>query len=291
MSVKKRIFAHLKLYTQIVLVMKDTRLWRATGWNTLISIGLFGVLFLLLWAAESFIPAVRGQLLHFTAPAWADSMGEMEYQQVLNNWRAWIVGIPASVVGVAYILSIKNPDNYTGFYAGIVMSVLLGVQFWLQGQYDSTFLYFCVFIPFQVLSIVNWSKPKQTADEVFAPEFLKMKGMLLSLLVCVVITFADYLLATYCFQHNGLADNVAVKLCNALLISSSVLANFWLIYKKNDAWLYWILYSVAGIVLFVLIGNIFSVVLFLFFLVINSTAGVAWIGSTPKENQGWIRGR
>ena len=71
------------------------------------------------------------------------------------------------------------------------------------------------------------------------------------------------------------------------MISSSFLANYWLIYRKNDSWLYWFIYSVAGIVLFIFLGNIFSLVLFCFFLIINSMAGLAWIKNTKKENLYW----
>ncbi len=247
--------------------MNNSPLWRALGRNTLISIVLFGCLLGLLWLAELIFPSI-------TLLKWSDA--------------AWCVGIPASIIGVAYILTIKDPSNYTGFYAGILMSILLGVQFILQGGYDSAFLFFCVFIPFQIKSIINWSKPAPADDAPFSPEFLSMKAMLLSVLTMLVITFADYLLATYAFQHNALADNWAIKLFNGLLISSSVLANFWLIYRKTDSWIYWIIYSVAGIVLFIIIGNIFSIVLFLFFLVINGSAGLAWIKMTTPDHYGWL---
>lgn len=250
--------------------MKNSLLWRALGRNSLISILLFGGLLVLLWVAELLFPSVS--LLH-----WDNA--------------AWCVGIPASVIGVAYILTIKDPQNFTGFYAGIIMSILLGVQFILQGGYDSAFLFFCVFIPFQVKSIINWSKPAAKDDAPFSPEFLSTKVMLLSVLIMLVITFADYLLATFVFQHNGLEDNIAIKLFNGLLISSSFLANYWLIYRKTDSWIYWIIYSVSGIVLFVIINNIFSIVLFLFFLVINGSAGIAWIKMTQPENYGWLKGK
>lgn len=252
--------------------MKNAHLWRALGRNTIISIILFGALLGLLWLAELMIPSMQGKLLQFAN-------------------AAWVVGIPASIIGVAYILTIKDPSNYTGFYAGIIMSILLGVQFVLQGGYDSAFLFFCVFIPFQIKSILNWSKPAESNAEPFSPEFLSMKGMLLSVLTMAVITLADYALATYVFQHNGWADNVAIKLFNGLLISSSVLANFWLIYRKTDSWIYWLIYSLAGIALFIIINNIFSIVLFIFFLVINGMAGLAWIKSTKPENMGWLKGK
>ena len=74
---------------------------------------------------------------------------------------------------------------------------------------------------------------------------------------------------------------------NGLLISASFLANYWLIYRKTDSWVYWFIYSIAGIGLFVILGNVFSIVLFTFFLVINSAAGIAWIKATKPENYNW----
>ncbi len=248
--------------------MKNSTLWLALCKNTLISLALFVCLFGLLWIAELIFPDAN--LLKWSDPAWC-------------------VGIPASVIGVAYILTIKDPQNYTGFYAGIIMSVLLGVQFLLQEQFDSTFLYFCVFIPFQVKSIINWSKPAVDDAKPFSPEFLSTKTVVLTRLVYFIIIGFDYLLATVVFQHNGLWDNVAIKLFNAVLIASSIMANFWLIYRKNDAWIYWILYSVAGIGLFIILGNIFSIVLFSFFLIINAMAGIAWFRGTKPEDLGWIK--
>jgi len=248
--------------------MKNSTLWRALGRNMIISFILFGALLGLLWVAEIIFPSI-------TLLKWYDA--------------AWCVGIPASIIGVGYILTIRDPQNHTGFYAGIIMSALLGVQFILQGGYDSAILYFCVFIPFQIKSIINWSKPSSDNDAPFSPQFLSTKVMLLSVLTLIVITLADYILATYCFQHNSLADNILIKLLNGLLISSSVLANFWLIYRKTDSWIYWIIYSLSGIGLFILLGNIFSIVLFLFFLVINSMAGIAWIKATKAEDMGWLK--
>ncbi|MBQ3997841.1 MAG: nicotinamide mononucleotide transporter [Paludibacteraceae bacterium] len=252
--------------------MKNANLWRALGRNTIVSIILFGALLGLLYLAEMIWPEL-------TLLKWSDP--------------AWVVGIPASIIGVAYILTIKDPSNYTGFYAGIIMSILLGVQFMLQKPkpgVDSAFLFFCVFIPFQIKSILNWSKPQKTDAEPFSPEFLKMKGMLLSVLVLILITAVDYLFATW-YYGNGLGDAIASKLLGGLLISSSVLANFWLIYRKTDSWIYWFIYSAAGIGLFVLLDNVFSIVLFIFFLVINSMAGIAWIKGTKPENMGWLKGK
>lgn len=246
--------------------MENAILWRAYGRNLGISVVLFGALLGLLWLAEMFFPSL-------TLLKWHDT--------------AWCVGIPASIIGVSYILTIRDPHNYTGFFAGIVMSALLGVQFTLQGNYDSTFLYYFVFIPFQMMSIYKWSRGKGEGGASFEPKFLDTPRFWLSIFIGLAVTAGDYLIQTIIFLHTGTDGSVAVKLCNGLMISSSFLANYWLIYRKNDSWLYWFIYSVAGIALFVILGNIFSIVLFTFFLVINSMAGIAWIKDTKPEHYFW----
>ena len=249
-----------------------TKLWRETGANSLIAIVLFGALLGVLYVAELLIPELAGKLLFFNQPAFC-------------------VGIPASIIGVAYILSIKNPANYTGFYLGVGSSALLGVQFYLNGLFDLTFLYFVVFIPFQIMAIMSWKKGSKTQkEEVFATEFLNMSTMLITLLAFVAIIVVDYLFATFVMYGDGLCENVVAKIISGSMIAASVLANYWLIYKKNDSWLYWLVYSVAGMLLAVVVtSNIFSLVLFTFFLVINGVATMAWIKATPKEKYGWLK--
>ena len=249
-----------------------TKLWRETGANSLIAIVLFGALLGVLYVAELLIPELAGKLLFFNQPAFC-------------------VGIPASIIGVAYILSIKNPANYTGFYLGVGSSALLGVQFYLNGLFDLTFLYFVVFIPFQIMAIMSWKKGSKTQkEEVFAPEFLNMSTMLITLFAFLAIIVVDYLFATFVMYGDGLCENVVAKIISGSMIAASVLANYWLIYKKNDSWLYWLVYSVAGMLLAVVVtSNVFSLVLFTFFLVINGVATMAWIKATPKEKYGWLK--
>ena len=253
----------------------NNTLWRALARNTLISILLFGALLGLLWLVEWSVGT-----LHLTP-----------YTLHLLKWHdpAWVVGIPASIIGVAYILTVRDPQNYTGFYAGILMSVLLGIQFTLQGGYDSAFLFFCVFIPFQLMSIYKWSRNKEDGGASFEPKFLDTPRMIMSVCILVFITLGDYFLSTFAFYHDGLTDNILIKILSGLLISSSFLANYWLIYRKTDSWIYWLVYSLAGIGLFIILGNIFSIVLFTFFLVINSMAGWAWLQSTTPDNMGWLK--
>ena len=250
--------------------MKNTSLWRACGTNMILAIAVYAGLLGLLWLAETFIPSAQGLLLHF------------------DN-TAWCVGIPASIVGVCYILTIKNPDNYTGFYAGILMSLLLGVQCLLQSNYDLAVLFFFICIPFQIKSIVEWKKKSQTAaaKEPFAPSFLSWRGMLLSAAVFAAIAGLDYMQILYVSKTDS---GLLLNLLSCFLFSSQIIANFWLIYHKNDTWSYWIIYSATGIVFFAILGNVFSVVLFCFFLVINSLACHSWVRSTPKANYGWLHG-
>lgn len=246
--------------------MKNANLWKALGRNFIISIGLFGALLGLLWIAEMIFPSAS--LLKWNDPAW-------------------VVGIPASIIGVAYILTIRDPQNYTGFFAGIVMSILLGIQFILQGGYDSAFLFFLVFIPFQMMSIYKWSRNKEDGGASFEPKFLDTPRLILSIAMLIFITAGDWIMASVAIYHEGILENAGIKLLNGLLISSSFLANYWLIYRKTDSWLYWFIYSAAGIGLFIILGNIFSIVLFTFFLVINSMAGIAWIKATKPEHRYW----
>lgn len=237
------------------------------GRQLLVSVGIFTALFLVLFLVEWLFPTLRGTLLQWAAPAF-------------------VVGIPASVIGTAYVLTIRNPKNYIGFYGDILMALLLAAQFCLQGNFDLTILYLAVFVPFGIISLLTWRRhtlhPEQV-KEIFAPTWLPRGMQGLSLLAAVAIIAVDYVLATQLLQHNGWGDNIALKLMGGLMIASSVLANFLLIRQRIDAWLWWVLYSVAGMVFYIMVGNIFSLVLFTVFLFVNGSTGVAWIRRFGKN--------
>lgn len=262
---------------------KTTRgLVKELGRKTVVSCGLFLVLFGVLYLIEWLVPAIRGQLLQWDS-------------------AAFIVGIPASIVGVAYVLTIKNPQNYTGFYGGILMALLLSCQFYLQGNYDLVCLQLLVFVPFMIKSIIEW-KGKQTrletglakegqahsierggkqtkvkSDTPFVPQYLHGRALVWTLIVALLIVVVDYLLATLFIQHDAWNEHVLLKLCSGVMIASSTLANFWLIYQKIDAWIWWVVYSASGIALYILINNMFSLLLFCVFLVVNGSAMIAWM--------------
>ncbi|MBQ5387589.1 MAG: nicotinamide mononucleotide transporter [Paludibacteraceae bacterium] len=235
-------------------------LWKQFAMHILFSIGIFSALFLILYSIEWLIPALNGMLLK-----WHES--------------AFLVGIPASVIGVAYVLTIRNPKNYTGFCGGILMALLLSVQFYLQGNIDLVFLQLLVFVPFMLSSLLRWRKlllQPQKTDQPFVPEWLPRRLQWLSVLILLIVVLGDYALATLVIQQDAWDENILIKLMGGVMIASSTLANFILIYQKIDAWIWWGLYALSGIVLYVLIGNLFSVVLFVVFLVINGSAGIAW---------------
>lgn len=239
------------------------KLYKELGRMLLLSVGIYAALFVVLQAVEWFCEPLRGVLLQWDS-------------------AAFIVGIPASVVGTAYVLTIRNPQNYTGFLGGIAMAVLLGAQFALQGNYDLTFLQIGIFIPFMLLSLITWRKKleatasTETTEKPFRPAYLHGWRQGLTLTLALLIIVADYAFITLVLNHDAWADQWLLKLAGAVMIASSVMANFWLIYQKMDAWIWWILYSLAGILFYVLLGNIYCIVLFLFYLVINVSAFVAW---------------
>ena len=246
--------------------MKQT-LWQEFARNILISLGIFSALFLILYIVEWAVPSLGGVLLQWYDPAF-------------------VVGIPASVIGVAYVLTIRNPKNYTGFAGGMVMAVLLAIQFFLLGSYDLVILQIAVFFPFLLISFIRWRRQTlspSAAEQPFYPEWLPLGQMITSLLVLAAIILADYALTTLVIQHNAWSDNIVLKLVGGLMIASSTLANFILIYQKIDAWIWWVVYALSGMVFYALIGNAFSFVLFSVFLLVNGGAGIAWIKASKVQ--------
>lgn len=255
------------------------KLYEELGRMLLLSVGIYVALFVVLLVVERLCEPLRGVLLQWDS-------------------AAFIVGIPASVVGTAYVLTIRNPQNYTGFLGGIAMAVLLGTQFALQGNYDLTFLQIGIFVPFMLLSLITWRKkleatatgdtgvspaattatrqPTDTTEKPFRPAYLHGWRQGLTLTLALLIIVADYTFTTRVLNHDAWADQWLLKLAGAMMIASSVMANFWLIYQKMDAWIWWVVYSLAGILFYVLLGNIYCIVLFLFYLVINASAFFAW---------------
>jgi nicotinamide riboside transporter PnuC len=160
------------------------------------------------------------------------------------------------------------------------MSLLLAVQFYLLGNIDLVILQLCIFIPFLLFSLFRWRRHSLKAgekDTPFIPQWLPIKYQFLTLILMIVILVTDYALTTKVIQHNGWFENSMVKLMGGIMIASSILANFILIYQKIDAWIWWVIYAISGMIFYALIGNSFSFVLFMVFLLVNGGTGIAWI--------------
>jgi len=238
-------------------------LWKDFGKQILVSLGIFSTLFLILYIVEWLVPSLQGTLLQWHDPAF-------------------VVGIPASAIGVGYVLTIRNPKNYTGFYGGILLNLLLSLQFALQGNWDLMIMHSAMFVPFQVASLLRWRRQvvhpaEAQTDDSFRPAWLSGKWLMITLLFTVVVTCLDYVLLTEVIYRNAWTEDIAIKVFSGLMVASSILSNFLMIIKKIDAWVWWVVYSLAGMIFYVLIGNIFSLVLFFVFLLVNGSVGIVWL--------------
>jgi nicotinamide riboside transporter PnuC len=196
--------------------------------------------------------------------------------------KTMVFSILSTITGVGYILTIRNPENYTGFYFGVISSACLGVQMMLSGNLDQTFLYMAIFVPCQTSSLINWRKKyfARKNDKKFIPQFLKIKTQLIFLLIFIVLTIADYVFMSKClplYNQEGFFSSFTIKIIFAIMVSSSILANILLIVKRMDCWIYWILYSGLAVVSAIIIKNNFNLLLFVFFLIINSLCFISWL--------------
>ena len=252
--------------------MKKT-LWQEFARNILISLGIFSALFLILYIVEWAVPTLSGELLQWYDPAF-------------------VVGIPASVAGTAYVLTIQNPKNYTGFVGAITMAALLAWQFALWANWDLVVLHFALFIPFQTTSLLRWrkqaleSKEQGTRNQDILPSWLNAKGVVFNIVFTIVIVLLDVIFVSW-MAGNDFADNLLSKVMGGLMIAASILANFWMIHKKIDTWIWWIVYTLAGMVIYVLTSNIFTFVLFLITLILNIKAAIEWI-KVVQANKGAV---
>jgi len=250
------------------------QLFKELGTKTLISTLIFASLFVVLEITEMLIPSLQGELLR-----WND--------------MAFVVGIPASILGIAYVMTITNPNNYTGFYLGFIMSFLLAWQFYIMGKMDQVIIYLCIFFPFQIASFYTWRSntlhPSADAKP-FVPAFLTPQKFALAILSFIGIAVLDYALLSTIWSDEtsaGFSTKICEKSLCGICMAASFMANFLMIFKKNDAWICWVIYSIVNIALFCIYGNIFSIVLFVVMGVINAKAQFAWLRMTDANDFEW----
>lgn len=205
---------------------------------------------------------------------------------LLNRWLP--LELAAGIIGSAYVLTVKNPNNYFGFVLGVVMSILLATQFFVEStpennMKDQTLLYCAVFIPCQLLTLVKWisaSKGTSKSSKHAIPSFMGVKGLFIGLFIFADIIIIDMLVLQPCFT--------LANLMSACVVASSTQANFLMIRKRTDAWFYWLMFSVTGIIQMICIQNYVTFTLYIVYLLINGTACIAWCKQTPRERRGWL---
>lgn len=227
--------------------------------NLLISIGIFAAVLIFLYFCGLIVK--DGQLINPYLP----------------------LELVAGIIGTAYILIVKNPNNYLGFAIGIIMSVLLGVQFYLEGFKDLTILYYCVFIPCQIYTLIKWKKGNnQDIDSEYAiPSFMDVKRFLVVLCILAILMLADLFLLQDEFT--------TAAVISSAIVGSSTLANFLMIRKRTDAWFYWVIFSLCGVILMILSHNYVTLTLYTIYLFINGNVCIAWCKQTPKDRYGWLK--
>jgi nicotinamide mononucleotide transporter PnuC len=201
------------------------------------------------------------------------------------------IAIASGIVGSAYILTIRNPNNYFGFYLGILSSILLGIQFYLIDNFELFFVYFFIFIPSQAISIYTWKKGNKQDGLSYElnPSFLSFRNFLIVTACFLLLFIADIFIARE--VSHAPQVSLSIQIFSAIFVAASILANILLIKKKTDSWYYWFIFSIAGIILNILYKDYVTVTLFVIYLLINSEAGLMWIKKTPKENYGWLKGK
>ncbi|MDR1652404.1 MAG: nicotinamide mononucleotide transporter [Prevotellaceae bacterium] len=193
-----------------------------------------------------------------------------------------LFSVIATISGVCYILTISNPKNYVGFYFGIISSAALGVQFATLGSWDMCALYFAVFIPFQYSAICHWKK-KNVEDldiQTSIPKFLSLNKRLFFLLIFILIIIIDYIFASFylnSYKNEPFFSSFLIKMVFAIMISSSILANYLMIGKWLDSWIFWLIYSAFAMISAIIIENSFNLLLFTFFLIINAISFSKWL--------------
>ena len=254
------------------------QLVKELGQKTLWSVLIFAALFVVLYVVEYFCPSLAGRLLQW-------------HNGDVVNW-AFIIGIPGSIFGTAYVLTITNPKNYAGFYLGVVMSVLLAIKFYMIGAVDQMILYLFIFVPFQLKSLMGWRRNTLSPTAGVAelrPKYLDVKGFLLEILALITFVALDFVLLTYTGDNHDLFADWHIKLLSGIVVAASFLANLLMIWQKNDAWMWGVIYSIAGIVLFSILLDPFLIVLNAAFLIINGGAHIAWIKMTQPGDFGWAK--
>lgn len=192
--------------------------------------------------------------------------------------RASFLEIASATCGIAFVLIIRNPNNYLGFPIGILSSLLLGIHF-LQLQLLPTGILYLLFIPLQFYTMITWKKGENSNKALLQPSFLSAKAFLYYNLLLLPLSLVLF----FCSKN----ELLIIRIIESVFVALNILPNILIIRKKTDAWFYWVLSNFLGGILFTYTASYFTALLHLVFIILNLLALIRWSSETPKGNGGW----
>ena len=138
--------------------------------------------------------------------------------------RASFLEIASATCGIAFVLIIRNPNNYLGFPIGILSSLLLGMHF-LQMQLLPTGILYLLFIPLQIYTMLTWKKAESTNRSILQPSFLSGKAFL----YCNLLLLPLSLVLFFCSKN----ELLIIRIIESVFVALNILPNILIIRKKQ----------------------------------------------------------
>ena len=196
----------------------------------------------------------------------------LSWQNVPYN--ASFLEITSAVLGISFVLIIRNPNNYLGFPIGILSSLLLSLHFF-QINLQATAILYLLFIPLQFYTMINWLRGNKKKGNSLHPSFLTRTNFLY--ISISIIPLSGLLMLA--FRSN----TILVSLIECVFVALNILSNILIIRKKTEAWFFWIISNFVGGILFTYKASYFTVLLHLVFIMLNLLALIRWTKETRME--------
>lgn len=186
-----------------------------------------------------------------------------------------LLEIIAVVFGVVAIW-LASKGEVVNFAIGLVNCVLYGILFGREGLYSGMILQGIYFV-INLYGLYSWRKPKVEADKELKIMWLSWKERVWVLLIVVVTGVLWGMGVKWGAQL--LPENIQEPQCpmiDAILTTSSVVAQILLTRKKIDNWVIWVLVDVVYIGLFLMVGMYWTAGLYVVYTGIAVNAVFSW---------------
>ena len=187
------------------------------------------------------------------------------------NW----LEIIAVVFGVVAIW-LASKGEVVNFGIGLVNCVLYGILFGREGLYSGMILQGIYFV-INLYGLYSWRKPKVEADKELKVMWLSWMERTWVLLIVVVTGVLWGMGVKWGAQL--LPENIQepqYPMVDAILTTSSVVAQILLTRKKIDNWVIWVLVDVVYIGLFLMVGMYWTAGLYVVYVLIAIRAIREW---------------